>query len=145
MPRSELMTVLAPSQSGDLGRHWKHFDKYPVFTWFKKPEIRAVVVRARATRSGSLFRLGEMAITRCSVEIDDGILGHATLARRNKRNFLYILLAISKLGILEPARRRLARADWGVLHQTWPQAIADLDCAEQVAPGRSRPVRSARM
>ncbi|MDH2347768.1 phosphonate C-P lyase system protein PhnG [Bradyrhizobium sp. SSUT77] len=84
--RSEWMTVLALSQTGDLERHWREFDSHPKFAWIKKPELGTVLVRARASRTGCIFELGEMTITRCSVEIGGGIVGHAYVAGRNKRH-----------------------------------------------------------
>ncbi|MGV3553336.1 phosphonate C-P lyase system protein PhnG [Rhizobium sp.] len=85
MTRSERMTLLASSDPADLERHWKSLDPYPAVNWTRRPQVGAVAVRARASRTGALFELGEMTVTRCSVEVD-GAAGYAYVAGRNKRH-----------------------------------------------------------
>lgn len=79
------MTLLAASDPADLDRHWKEFDRHPSLKWTRRPQVGAIAVRARASRTGSLFELGEMTVTRCSVEVD-GTTGYAYVAGRNKRH-----------------------------------------------------------
>jgi alpha-D-ribose 1-methylphosphonate 5-triphosphate synthase subunit PhnG len=43
------------------------------------------MVRGRAGGDGAPFNLGEMTVTRCSVALADGTLGHAYVAGRDAR------------------------------------------------------------
>lgn len=42
------------------------------------------MVRGRAGATGAAFNLGEMTVTRCSVQLDDGAVGHAYVQGRDK-------------------------------------------------------------
>ena len=44
------------------------------------------MVRGRAGGTGARFNLGEMTVTRCSVQLDDGTLGHAWIGGRDERH-----------------------------------------------------------
>ena len=43
------------------------------------------MVRGRAGGGGSAFNLGEMTVTRCTVRIETGFIGHAYVAGREER------------------------------------------------------------
>jgi len=45
-----------------------------------------VMVRARAGGTGQRFNMGEMTVTRCTVRLDDGTVGHAYVAGRDLRH-----------------------------------------------------------
>ena len=47
------------------------------------PEIGTVMVQGRAGATGDAFNLGEMTVTRCSVRLDCGTLGHAWVQGRD--------------------------------------------------------------
>ncbi|MGL4237715.1 phosphonate C-P lyase system protein PhnG [Tabrizicola sp.] len=47
-------------------------------------EIGAVMVRGRIGASGAPFNLGEMTVTRCSVRLSTGQVGHAWVQGRDK-------------------------------------------------------------
>ncbi|QRM32595.1 phosphonate C-P lyase system protein PhnG [Microvirga sp. VF16] len=79
------MTLLAASDPAELDRHWKEFECHPSLTWTRRPQVGAIAVRGRASRTGCLFELGEMTVTRCAVEVD-GVKGYAYVAGRNKRH-----------------------------------------------------------
>jgi alpha-D-ribose 1-methylphosphonate 5-triphosphate synthase subunit PhnG len=51
----------------------------------RKPEIGSALVRARAGGDGQRFNLGEMTLTRCSVRLEGGTVGHAYLSGRRPR------------------------------------------------------------
>ena len=44
------------------------------------------MVRGRAGGTGAPFNLGELAVTRCTVELADGRVGHAYVAGRHRRH-----------------------------------------------------------
>lgn len=43
------------------------------------------MVRGRAGGDGTPFNMGEMTVTRCTVRLEDGTLGHAYVAGRDAR------------------------------------------------------------
>ena len=57
----------------------------PVWTVLRGPETGLVMVRGRAGGSGPPFNLGEMTVTRCTVRLASGVVGHAYIAGRNER------------------------------------------------------------
>lgn len=56
----------------------------PTFTWLRTPEIGSVMVRGRAGGTGAPFNLGEMTVTRCTLRLDTGEVGHAYVQGRRK-------------------------------------------------------------
>lgn len=50
----------------------------------RPPEVGAVMVRGRVGGTGQPFNLGEMTVTRASVRLDDGTVGHAWVQGRDK-------------------------------------------------------------
>jgi alpha-D-ribose 1-methylphosphonate 5-triphosphate synthase subunit PhnG len=54
----------------------------------RAPEIGAVMVRGRVGGSGEPFNLGEMTVTRCSVRLAEGAVGHAWVQGRDKSHAL---------------------------------------------------------
>ncbi|TNF62773.1 MAG: phosphonate C-P lyase system protein PhnG, partial [Rhodobacteraceae bacterium] len=56
----------------------------PGFDWLRAPEIGAVMVRGRTGGTGAAFNLGEMTVTRCSLKLADGTVGHAYVMGRRK-------------------------------------------------------------
>ncbi|GAA3866972.1 phosphonate C-P lyase system protein PhnG [Celeribacter arenosi] len=62
------------------------FDAFgsPEFEWLRVPEIGSVMVRGRMGGTGSAFNLGEMSVTRCSVKLVSGEVGHAYVQGRDK-------------------------------------------------------------
>lgn len=60
----------------------------PPHTVLRQPEIGAVMVRGRAGATGAAFNLGEMTVTRASVRLDTGAVGHAWVQGRDKGHAL---------------------------------------------------------
>lgn len=58
----------------------------PPFRWLRQPESGLMMVRARAGGSGQRFNLGEMTVTRCSLRLESGIVGHAYVQGRSHRH-----------------------------------------------------------
>ena len=52
----------------------------------RPPEIGSVMVRGRAGGTGAPFNLGEMTVTRCSLRIDCGAVGHGHVQGRRKED-----------------------------------------------------------
>ena len=53
-------------------------------TLLRPPEIGSVMVRGRAGGSGAAFNLGEMTVTRCTLTLADGTVGHGHVQGRRK-------------------------------------------------------------
>ncbi|WP_149587998.1 phosphonate C-P lyase system protein PhnG [Tabrizicola flagellatus] len=56
----------------------------PPHDLLRAPEVGAVMVRGRTGGTGAAFNLGEMTVTRCSVRLADGPVGHAWVQGRDK-------------------------------------------------------------
>ncbi len=54
------------------------------YTVLRAPEAGLMMVRARAGGSGQRFNAGEMTVTRCSIRLEDGTVGHGYVAGRDK-------------------------------------------------------------
>ncbi len=60
------------------------FPDLPAHSFLRPPEIGAVMVRGRTGGVGQPFNLGEMTVTRCTVTLADGTVGHAHVQGRDK-------------------------------------------------------------
>lgn len=54
------------------------------FEWLRRPHLGLVMVRGRAGGTGQVFNLGEMTVTRASVRLADGSVGHGYAQGRAK-------------------------------------------------------------
>lgn len=54
----------------------------------RAPEIGSVMVRGRIGGTGAPFNLGEMTVTRCSLRLADGAVGHAYVQGRDRDHAL---------------------------------------------------------
>lgn len=80
--RQRWMGILARAHEDDFHKLWNVLELAPSFTIIKPAEQGIVMVRGRAGGSGHPFNLGEMTVTRCSVRLDNGLVGHAYVAGR---------------------------------------------------------------
>ena len=82
------MSLLAKAPEARLGALWRGYCEthgaLPEFQWLRRPEIGAVMVRGRMGATGDAFNLGEMTVTRCSLKLRDGAVGHGYVQGRNK-------------------------------------------------------------
>ena len=58
----------------------------PSHAVLRAPEIGAVMVRGRVGATGAPFNLGEMTVTRCSVRLETGTVGHAHVQGRDREH-----------------------------------------------------------
>lgn len=79
--RKGWMSLLAKSAPDRLSAL---FPDLPDHALMRSPEIGAVMVRGRAGATGAPFNLGEMTMTRCSVRLTCGTVGHAWVQGRDK-------------------------------------------------------------
>jgi alpha-D-ribose 1-methylphosphonate 5-triphosphate synthase subunit PhnG len=79
------MSVLAQATPAELEDAAAATAPWPAYTRLRGPEVGLVMVRARAGGTGMRFNLGEMTVTRVSVEMAGGRIGHAYVAGRCPR------------------------------------------------------------
>ena len=70
--RQEWMSALALAPETRLREAWESLPAKPQYKIVRGPETGLVMIRARAGNSGERFNLGEMTVTRCTVNVDDG-------------------------------------------------------------------------
>jgi len=83
--RRDWMAVLAKAKTVELEEAWALHGSEPEPNPLRAPESGLVMVRGRAGGSGRRFNLGEMTVTRCSVQAAGGAVGHAYVAGRDRR------------------------------------------------------------
>jgi len=84
--RKARMETLARASLSDLENYFQDLPHNPSYGFLREPEIGLVMVRARAGGSGQRFNMGELTVTRCSVQLQQGEVGHAYVKGRNKRH-----------------------------------------------------------
>ena len=97
------MAVLAQSSVADLETAAQGVSNWPSYAFLRRPEVGLVMVRARAGGTGGRFNLGEMTVTRCTVQLEGGVLGHAYVAGRSRRHAE--LAAVFDALLQDPAHR----------------------------------------
>jgi len=81
--RKRWMRVLAYAGPARLAEALARLDPPPSFEHIRPPEVGMVMVRGRADGNGGRFNLGEMTMTRCTVALPDGCVGHGYVAGRD--------------------------------------------------------------
>lgn len=82
--RKAWMSLLAKSPEPALMAAWDTVTERPAFDWLRAPETGGVMVRGRMGGTGGAFNLGEMTVTRCSLVLSDGTVGHGYVQGRSK-------------------------------------------------------------
>ncbi|MFN4204368.1 MAG: phosphonate C-P lyase system protein PhnG, partial [Tabrizicola sp.] len=72
------LSKAAPARLAEL------MPELPSHDLLRAPEVGAVMVRGRTGGTGAAFNLGEMTVTRCSVRLRAGPVGHAWVQGRDK-------------------------------------------------------------
>lgn len=85
LPRKTWMATLAKAAPARLAAL---LPDLPPHTILRQPEIGAVMVRGRVGGTGAAFNLGEMTVTRASVRLDSGEVGHVWVQGRDKGHAL---------------------------------------------------------
>ena len=101
--RRHWMGVLARATAPALREAWESAPARPDYSYLRRPETGLALVRGRAGGSGQRFNLGEMTVTRCSVRLADGTVGHAYIAGRDSAKAEHAALLDALLQ--DPARR----------------------------------------
>ena len=109
--RKAWMSLLAKAPAAELARLWEAFGDEPGHEWLRAPEAGGVMVRGRAGATGAPFNLGEMTVTRCSLKLEGGAVGHAYVQGRDKRQARQAALVDALMQTGEAERVREAILD----------------------------------
>ena len=96
-----LMSAAKPDRLAEL---WEGSGMTPDYTMLRQPETGAVMVRGRAGGKGDAFNLGEMTVTRASLKLADGSIGHGWCQGRSRRQATIIALIDAMMQTSEAAR-----------------------------------------
>ncbi|WEX09458.1 phosphonate C-P lyase system protein PhnG [Chelativorans sp. AA-79] len=122
LSRRDALAVLAAAPAEMLERLWRESDLPDEATVLRGPETGLVALRGRIGGGGSPFNFGEATVTRASVKLATGEIGHAyALGReREKARISATIDALRQQAefaaqveekILAPLRRWLAERD----------------------------------
>jgi alpha-D-ribose 1-methylphosphonate 5-triphosphate synthase subunit PhnG len=74
--RQAALAVLAAAPTRSLAALWEQWTDKPQHQAVRRPETGLVMVRGRAGGGGAPFNLGEATVSRASVRLDSGEVGH---------------------------------------------------------------------
>lgn len=86
--RRDWLSLLARAPADRLAALFP--DPLPEHAMLRAPEIGSVMVRGRTGGTGSPFNLGEMTVTRCTLRLADGTVGHAYVQGRDRSHALRV-------------------------------------------------------
>jgi alpha-D-ribose 1-methylphosphonate 5-triphosphate synthase subunit PhnG len=75
--RKRVTDLLARAERGELDAAWEALPERPAVQPVRGPETGLVMVRGRIGGGGSPFNLGEVTVTRTTIRIASGKVGHA--------------------------------------------------------------------
>lgn len=81
--RQELMAVLAEADTKHLVTCWKSLDINPECEVLRGPETGLVTLRGCIGGGGSPFNFGEATVTRATVRLGQGAVGHCVMLGRD--------------------------------------------------------------
>jgi len=82
--RKGWMSLLATAPEARLTALFDTLAAQPDHDWLRAPETGGVMVRGRTGGTGAPFNMGEMTVTRCTLKIADGTVGHGYVQGRSK-------------------------------------------------------------
>ncbi len=111
--RRRWMAVLARADGAAIAERLAQWGEPPGFTRLRGPESGLVMVRGRTGGNGAAFNLGEITVTRCSVRVPSGqighdFVGHAYVTGRDERQAE--LAALVDALLQDPDRRDSVRS-----------------------------------
>src|SRR5882724_10278969 len=75
-PRSDALGVLAHADAAALNAAWSSWENRPAVETIRGPETGLIMLRGRIGGGGAAFNVGEATVSRASVRIDSGEIGH---------------------------------------------------------------------
>ncbi|MEO0636800.1 MAG: phosphonate C-P lyase system protein PhnG [Pseudomonadota bacterium] len=83
--RARVMSALALSQAGELKALWSQLDVDPECELIRGPETGLIALRGRMGGGGSAFNFSEATVTRATVRLGDGTVGHSIMLGRDEQ------------------------------------------------------------
>jgi len=128
--RQAMMAVLAAADKSRLLTLWQEWPNRPAHKRVRGPETGLVMVRGRAGGGGAPFNLGEATVTRATVRIESGEIGHAYALGRDDEK---VLIAALFDAIWQRAADRQAVEDRVIAPLRAEQAAADQKKLDETA------------
>ncbi|MGE6741411.1 phosphonate C-P lyase system protein PhnG [Allorhizobium pseudoryzae] len=75
-PRKRVMDLLARCSADEMRAAWDKIEPKPTFARLREPETGLVMVRGRMGGGGSPFNLGEATVSRATIQLTEGTVGH---------------------------------------------------------------------
>jgi alpha-D-ribose 1-methylphosphonate 5-triphosphate synthase subunit PhnG len=132
--RKRRLDALASDDATNLAKRYAALEpSAPTATPIRGPEIGMVMLRGRAGGGGAIFNLGEATVTRATVKLATGEVGHAIVLGRHlqKASIVAHLDALSQL----PDWVQVIEADFVA------PALADQDAAQTRQAGETEATR----
>lgn len=82
--RKVWLGLLARAPQGMLAGLCEQAGLDPAYNWLRQPEVGTVMLRGRTGGTGAPFNLGEITVTRASVRLGLGSVGHGHVQGRDK-------------------------------------------------------------
>lgn len=82
--RQASMAVLARASGEELHAFWQAWSNKPEFEVLRGPETGLVMLRGRIGGGGASFNVGEATVTRATVRLSDGSVGHSYALGRDQ-------------------------------------------------------------
>ncbi|MES0044232.1 phosphonate C-P lyase system protein PhnG [Mesorhizobium sp. M0091] len=102
--RKDLMATLAQANGDDIARLWNEAGLTSEAELLRGPETGLVTVRGRIGGGGAPFNVGEATVTRATVRLPSGQVGHSYMLGRDRKKAR--LAAIADALWQDPAQRR---------------------------------------
>ena len=128
--RQAWIGVLSMAPSARLSDLFEAVPEKPDYEFLRKPESGLIMTQGRIGGAGGAFNMGEMTVTRCSVKLSDGTVGHAYQAGRDKKKARCCALLDA---MLQQPERRLEIMNSIIEPLKAEQAARDLARAKKVA------------
>ena len=120
--RKRVTDLLARAEPEELAAVWETLPEKPAANPVRGPETGLVMVRGRIGGGGAMFNLGEVTVTRATVRLASGTVGHAQALGTDKERAQLAAIfdalwqepatkALVEQAILSPIAERIATAD----------------------------------
>ncbi|MFZ2099582.1 MAG: phosphonate C-P lyase system protein PhnG [Oricola sp.] len=83
--RQDRLSALAAADGAELMRLWDGLGIDPACEMVRGPETGLVALRGRVGGGGSPFNFGEATVTRATVRLENGAIGHSVMLGRDRR------------------------------------------------------------
>ncbi|WP_176056049.1 phosphonate C-P lyase system protein PhnG [Brucella intermedia] len=125
LARQASMAVLARASGEELQDFWQAWSDKPEFEVLRGPETGLVMLRGRIGGGGAPFNVGEATVTRATVRLSDGSVGHSYALGRDQEKARLAAL-FDALWLDESRRDAVETQVLGVLRKRHDDADATL-------------------